>query len=146
LNLSDDRLAYLYFAPLSTRWSDNDIYGHVNNVTYYSYFDTVCNQYLIERGNLDIQSADVVGFVVSSSCDYFLPIEHPASIDVGLRVNQLGRKSVQYGLGIFLDGEQRARAVGAFTHVFVNRSSGKSVEIPSLIRGALETILVDSKN
>ncbi|MFT5572872.1 MAG: acyl-CoA thioester hydrolase [Cryomorphaceae bacterium] len=137
-----DRNAYFYFLDISTRWMDNDIYGHVNNVTYYSYFDTIANQYLIERGDLDIQNAEVVGFVVASNCQYLAPIAHPEKIDLGFRVNTLGSKSVEYGIAIFKAGESIASAHGSFTHVFVNRASGKSVAIPESIRQALELAII----
>ena len=133
---------YPYFEAISTRWSDNDVYGHVNNVTYYSYFDTVVNTYLIKRANLDIHNDDIVGFVVNSSCDYIISIAYPDEIDVGFRVNKLGNKSVEYGLAIFKKGSSSLVACGAFTHVFVARSSGKSVLIPKNIRAALERVLV----
>lgn len=129
--------AYKYFVPITTRWMDNDIYGHVNNVTYYSYFDTAANQYLIEKGGLDIQNANIVGFVVASSCEYHSPIAHPEKIEVGLCVERLGNSSVTYGLGIFKEGEEIACAHGSFTHVFVDRQSDTSVEIPSAIRSSL---------
>ena len=137
------RAGYFYFSPITTRWHDNDIYGHVNNVTYYSYFDTAANKYLIEEGGLNIQTADVVGFVVSSNCRYLAPISYPENIDVGFRVNRLGSSSVEYGLAIFKEGENQAAAHGSFTHVFVNRATNKSVPIPALIKSALERALVD---
>ncbi|MBT8114095.1 MAG: acyl-CoA thioesterase [Arenicella sp.] len=135
------RDAYKYFSTIATRWMDNDIYGHVNNVTYYSYFDTVANNYLIEKGGLDIQSADTVGFVVSSNCEYLAPIAHPCTINAGFRVNKLGNKSVQYGIAIFVGDETTAAAFGTFTHVFVNRASGESVPIPEPLRAALQQAL-----
>lgn len=134
------RKDYGYFESLNTRWSDNDIYGHVNNVMYYSYFDTVTNSYLIKHAGLDIQNDDVVGFIVNSTCDYFAPIAYPENIDVGLRVNKLGGKSVEYGLAIFKEGSDAAVASGTFTHVFVSRASGKSTALPETIRSALESL------
>lgn len=128
---------YRYFHTIETRWMDNDIYGHVNNVTYYSYFDTTANHYLIKEAGLDIQNADEVGFVVSSSCQYLSPIQYPDTIKVGLRVNKLGTKSVEYGLAIFNGESAQASAHGTFTHVFVNRASGKSVAIPAAIKSKL---------
>jgi len=133
---------YYYFSTITTRWKDNDIYGHVNNVIYYSYFDTAANNYLIERGGFDIKQPTVVGFVVASSCEYHAPISHPQDIEVGFRVNTLGSKSVEYGLAIFKAGEQQACANGTFTHVFVELASGKSTLIPSQLRAALETAIV----
>ena len=136
-----ERSAYGYFARIESRWMDNDVYGHVNNVTYYSYFDTVANNFLIERGGLDIQNSEVVGFVVSSNCEYLAPIAHPCTINAGFRVNKLGSSSVQYGIAIFADDDQQASAYGTFTHVFVNRESNSSCQIPERIRAALETVL-----
>lgn len=137
------REEYNYFLPLQTRWMDNDIYGHVNNVTYYSYFDTVANEYLIRHGGLDIHTAEVVGFVVASSCEYLNPIAYPQIIDLGLRVNRLGRSSVEYGLAIFASEAAEASAHGTFTHVFVNRLSSQSVPIPTPLREALKAVLVE---
>jgi len=133
---------YFYSKSISTRWMDNDLYGHVNNVNYYSYFDTVANSYLIERGDLDIQSASVVGFVVASNCEYHAPIAFPQQLDVRFRVNKLGTKSVEYGIAIFNDEREQACATGTFTHVFVERESGESVPIPDNIRRALERAIV----
>ena len=102
------RANYRHFQPITTRWHDNDIYGHVNNVVYYSYFDSAVNAYLIARGGLDIHEGEVVGFVVSSSCDYFASIAFPDVLEVGLRVGKLGNSSVQYELAIFKAGEAQA--------------------------------------
>lgn len=141
--MSDNqRTNYSYFIDITTRWMDNDIYGHVNNVVYYSYFDSVANQYLIEEGGLDIQTAGIVGFVVASNCQYKSPIGYPELIEAGLRVNSLGNSSVEYGIGIFKKGALNASAMGTFTHVFVDRSTDKSVPIPSQIRSALQAILI----
>jgi len=140
--MSDKRSQYYYFTDISTRWMDNDIYGHVNNVVYYSYFDSVANQYLIERGGLDIHSAEVIGFVVASSCQYKSPIAYPEKVEAGFRVNRLGNSSVEYGIAIFKQGAETAAAVGTFTHVFVSRATDKSVPIPAQIRAALEEVLV----
>ncbi|SHF89463.1 acyl-CoA thioester hydrolase [Microbulbifer donghaiensis] len=134
------RSDYPIFYPITTRWMDNDIYGHVNNVTYYSYFDSAVNRYLIEEGGLDIHSAPVVGFVVNSSCDYRMPIAYPDEIEAGLRVERLGNSSVTYGVGIFRRGEESACAVGSFTHVFVDRAANRPVPIPAQIRNALAAI------
>ena len=134
------RSDYAVFYPITTRWMDNDIYGHVNNVTYYSYFDSAVNQYLIEVGGLDIHNAPIVGFVVNSGCSYLSPIAYPEKIEAGLRVNKLGNSSVTYGVGIFREGEDSACAFGDFIHVFVNRAENKSVPIPEQIRTALEKL------
>lgn len=136
------RSDYKIFYPISTRWMDNDIYGHVNNVTYYSYFDSAVNQYLIERGGLDIHNAPVVGYVVNSSCNYLSGIAYPEKIEAGLRVIKLGNSSVTYGVGIFREGEESACAFGDFIHVFVNRAENRSVPIPDQIRSALQELLI----
>lgn len=136
------RSDYKIFYPISTRWSDNDIYGHVNNVTYYSYFDTAANRYLIEEGGLDISDGTIVGFVVNSGCQYHAPITYPEGIEAGVRVDKLGNSSVQYGIAIFREGEDEAAAHGHFVHVFVERAANKSVPIPDSLRAALQKILV----
>ena len=136
------RSDYQHFHALDTRWHDNDIYGHVNNVTYYGYFDSAINTYLIRQGGLDIHAGEVVGFVVSSSCDYFEPIAFPAAIEVGLRVARVGNSSVQYELAIFRQGEPRACAVGKVVHVFVEREHNRATPIPRGLRQALEALLV----
>jgi acyl-CoA thioester hydrolase len=134
------RADYKTFYPITTRWSDNDIYGHVNNVTYYSYFDTAANCYLIEEGGLDIGDGSIVGFVVSSGCEYHAPITYPQLIEAGLRVDRLGNSSVQYGIAIFKEGEQEAAAHGHFVHVFVQRAENRSVPIPQRLREALQRL------
>ncbi len=136
------RQDYFVFQPITTRWMDNDLYGHVNNVTYYSYFDTAVNRYLIEEGGLDIHRAPVVGFVVDSRCSYRKPIAYPDAIEAALRVDRLGNSSVQYGIGIFREGEPHACAHGYFVHVFVDRASNQPTPIPASIRSALERIRV----
>lgn len=136
---------YRYFAPITTRWKDNDIYGHVNNVTYYAYFDTIANQYLIEEGGLNIHGDPTVGFVVNSGCNYYAPIAFPDKLKGGLRVNRLGNSSVEYGIAIFKESEEVAVADGHFVHVFVDKASNKSVPIPEGIKQALQAILVKSE-
>ncbi|GLZ84977.1 hypothetical protein Pres01_10280 [Metapseudomonas resinovorans] len=134
---------YRHFQPITTRWHDNDIYGHVNNVVYYGFFDSAVNTYLIEQGGLDIHEGGVVGFVVSSSCDYFASIAFPDRIEVGLRVGKLGNSSVQYELAIFKQGESEACAAGRFVHVFVDRESNRPVPIPETLRMALAELVVE---
>ncbi|AOE88007.1 acyl-CoA thioesterase [Pseudomonas sp. TCU-HL1] len=134
---------YRHFQPITTRWHDNDIYGHVNNVVYYGYFDSAVNTYLIEQGGLDIHDGNVVGFVVSSSCDYFASIAFPDRIEVGLRVGKLGNSSVQYELAIFKQCEIDACAAGRFVHVFVDRESNRPVPIPEALRAALAELVVE---
>lgn len=131
------------FYPVSTRWMDNDVYGHVNNVTYYSYFDSTINRYLIEEGGLDIHKAPVVGFVVSSSCQFRRPVAYPDALSVGLRVLKLGNSSVTYELGIFRESDSEASAVGQVVHVFVDRAENRSVSIPAPIRRCLEAVAAD---
>ena len=136
------RAEYKIFYPITTRWSDNDIYGHVNNVVYYSYFDTAANRYLIEEGGMDISDGTVVGYVVNSACEYHAPITYPEPIEAGLRVDRLGNSSVQYGIAIFRAGEPVAAAHGHFVHVFVERAANRSVAIPQSLRAALERLQV----
>lgn len=134
------RELYKTFNAITTRWSDNDRYGHVNNVTYYSYFDTAANCYLIEEGGLDIDKGPVIGYVVSSACEYKSAVAYPDKIEAGLRVDRLGNSSVQYGVAIFKEGEDVAAAHGYFVHVFVDRQTQKPVAIPERLRSALEKI------
>lgn len=142
MNDTPQRADYRHFQPIVTRWQDNDVYGHINNVTYYSFFDSAVNTYLIEQGGLDIHDGEAVGFVVSSSCDYFASIAYPELIEVGLRVGKLGNSSVQYELAVFKAGEDEARAAGRFVHVFVDRASNQPVPIPTGLRQALERLVV----
>lgn len=138
---NDTRDNYKQFYPITTRWMDNDCYGHVNNVIYYSYFDTAANQYLIEQGGFDPENAEAVGVVVNSACTYKSSVTYPQRLEVGLRVDRLGNSSVQYGLAIFVEGETLASAFGHFAHVFVDRKTNQSVSIPKTIRSALERIV-----
>ena len=138
----DSRQGYGYFSEITTRWMDNDIYGHVNNVVYYSYFDSIANRYLIEEGGLNIAQDNIIGFVVSSSCEYKSPVAYPELLEAGFRVNRIGNSSAEYGIGIFIKGAAIASAYGTFTHVFVDRSKDKSVPIPTKIRAALEVVLI----
>lgn len=140
-----DRASYSTFYPVTTRWSDNDIYGHINNVVYYSYFDSVVNRFLIEQGGLNIHQDNVVAYVVHSQCHYISPLAYPDAIEIGLRVEKLGNSSVTYQLGVFKMNEDKASAHGSFVHVFVDRSTNKSIAIPDDIRSAFESILVEQK-
>jgi len=130
---SMQRESYRWFLPLTTRWMDNDIYGHINNVIYYAYFDTVANCYLIEQCDLDIHTGHEIGYIVHSQCHYKSAIAYPDQLEGGLRVNRIGNSSVEYGIAIFKRGDSRASAFGTFTHVFVNRAT----ERPAPITGAL---------
>jgi acyl-CoA thioester hydrolase len=136
------RQHYAYFKTISTRWIDNDVYGHVNNAVYYTYFDTVCNSFLIEQGGLDIATSPIVGFIVASNCQYLSPIKFPSTINAGMRVNRIGSRSVEYGVGIFCDTNPVASAHGTFTHVFVERATGQSIVIPQEIRSALSDLSI----
>lgn len=137
------RADYQHFMDITTRWMDNDVYGHVNNVTYYSYFDTAANRYLIEAGGLDIHNDPVFGIVVESQCQYHAPVAFPERIEAGLRVDRLGTRSVTYGIGIFRAGIEAAAAHGHFVHVFVERGDRRPTAIPEGIRKALEAIRFD---
>ena len=135
------RSDYSYFHSITTRWSDNDIYGHVNNVVYYSYFDTVANQYLIEFADFKPISNTIIGVVVHSNCTYIKPIAYPDIIEAGLTVKKLGNSSVTYGIGIFKQGENTPCAYGEFIHVFVNRKTKQSTSIPEEIKKVLQQLL-----
>lgn len=143
-NSEKDRGHYPYFSHISTRWTDNDIYGHINNATYYGFFDTVANEYLINEGGMDIQAAEIVGYIVASSCQYHAPIAHPCTVHAGLRVNRIGSSSVEYGIAIFAGDDTSAAAHGTFTHVFVDRTSDQSTPIPADIRAALIRVMPEA--
>jgi len=132
--------AYPYVTQISTRWSDNDLYGHVNNVVYYSYFDSAANLYLISEGGLDIARGDVIGVVVDSRCTYHAPLSYPEPVRAGVRVDKLGNRSVTYGIAIFAAADDAAAAHGQLTHVFVDRHTRKAVAVPASLRTALERI------
>jgi len=129
--------AYPYFRRIPTRWMDSDVYGHVNNVVYYSYFDTVVNAFLVHEGGLDIESGKVIGLCVESQCRYLSPVAFPDLLDAGLRVAQIGRSSVRYEVAIFRVGERSAAAQGHFVHVFVDRKTRRPVDLPARMRKAL---------
>jgi len=135
--MPDGRDSYPHFLQIPTRWMDNDIYGHVNNVVYYSYFDTVVNTYLIERGALDIAKSPVIGLAVESLCTFRKELTYPETIDAGLRVGRLGNTSVRYEIGLFRQGEDDPAATGYFVHVYVDRASRKPVPLPDALRRVL---------
>ncbi len=139
----ETRDKYCYFHIISTRWMDNDVYGHVNNVVYYSYVDTVANRYLIEQGVLDIEHGSVIGVAVESMCQFRSALAFPDKIEGGLRTTRIGNSSVRYEIGLFKEGENEASAVAYFVHVFVDRESRKPVPIPNELRAALEAIYAD---
>ena len=136
------RADYRRFQTIGTRWMDNDVYGHVNNVTYYSYFDTVVNGYLIEQGALDIAASSVIGLVVETHCNYFSPIAFPDAITAGLRVTHRGTSSVRYEIGIFRGDDDTASAQGHFVHVYVDRASGRPVALPEALQRAVADLVV----
>jgi acyl-CoA thioester hydrolase len=135
------RTAFRHFEPIATRWMDNDVYGHVNNVVYYAYFDTVINRYLIAEGGLDIHGSTAegatIGLCVESHCRYMKPVAFPDDIDAGMKVAHLGRSSVRYEIGIFARSEPEASASGWFVHVFVDAKTRRSAPVPDRIRAAL---------
>jgi acyl-CoA thioester hydrolase len=134
------RGAYKHFLPIATRWMDNDVYGHVNNVVYYSYFDTVVNEYLISEGVLDIAKSAVIGLVVETGCSYFAPIAFPEKIVAGLRVAKIGNSSVCYEVALFREEGNEAVAQGHFVHVYVDRASAKPQALGGALRASLEKI------
>ncbi len=139
-DVPEHRAAYAAYREITTRWMDNDAYGHVNNVVYYSYFDTAVNQYLIEAGCLDIASSPVVGLVVESRCQYFSSIAFPDRVVAGVRVARLGTSSVRYEIGLFRNEADTASAQGQFVHVYVDRATNRPVPLPDDVRRALEPL------
>lgn len=138
---NETRAAYKAFESITTRWMDNDVYGHVNNVQYYSYFDTAVSLWLIEHGVLDIHQDSVIGLVVETSCSYFKPIAFPAMVHVGLRVSKLGTSSVRFELGIFCNDDEIVTASGYFVYVYVDRTDNRPVPLPDTLRAVLSTIV-----
>jgi acyl-CoA thioester hydrolase len=138
------RSDYLHLHAITTRWMDNDAYGHVNNVVYYSWFDTVVNQFLIANGALDIEKSPVIGLVVETQCNYFAPVAFPDRITAGVRVTRLGNSSVRYEIGIFREDEDSAAAQGHFVHVYVDRATRQSAAIPANLRMLLQSIQLAS--
>jgi acyl-CoA thioester hydrolase len=131
---------YRVFRSIGTRWMDNDVYGHVNNVVYYSWFDTAVNAWLIEQGALDIHAGGVIGLVIETQCNYFAPLSFPQTIEAGLRVAHLGSSSVRYEVGLFSEGEPMAAACGHFIHVYVDRETRRPVPLPTVLKTTLQTI------
>lgn len=131
------RDAFALFRPIQTRWHDNDVFGHVNNVVYYGWFDTAVNAWLVERGFLDPATSAIVGLVVETGCTYFESVAFPETVEVGIGVERLGTSSVTYRIGIFRTGGAQAAAQGRFTHVYVERATQKPVPIPTSLREAL---------
>ena len=136
----EPRRAYPVFSAISTRWMDNDAYGHVNNVVYYSWFDTAVNAHLVEQGALDIQHGETIGLVIETQCNYFAPVEFPQVVEAGLRVAKIGNSSVRYEVGLFLQGEPLTVAKGHFVHVYVDRASRRPASLPARLKQVLETL------
>ncbi len=134
------RADYGFRLPVATRWADNDVYGHVNNVEYYAWFDTAINAYLIGEGGLDIHTGDVIGLCVESHCEYKAAVSYPEGVEVGVRVARLGTSSVRYELAIFRDGTEEPAALGHFVHVFVDREARRPTPIPEQLRAALAAL------
>ena len=135
-----DRSDYPIFYSLESRWADNDIYGHINNVAYYAYFDSVVNRFLIEEGGLRPGVDTVVGYVVHSSADYFSPASYPATLSLGLKVLRIGEKSVRWEVGVFASDGEQSCVTGTFTHAFVDRESGHSAPVPEGIRRVIQSL------
>jgi acyl-CoA thioester hydrolase len=133
----EPRSAYTAFRTITTRWMDNDVYGHVNNVVYYSWFDTAVNAYLIEQGVLDIHAGSTIGLVIETQCNYFAPLAFPQNIEAGIRVARLGGSSVRYEVGLFAEGEDLCAAKGHFVHVYVDRETRRPVPVPESLRAVL---------
>lgn len=144
-NASETRACFLYFLAIPTRWKDNDIYGHVNNVVYYSYFDTVITHYLMVEAQIDILGGAVLPFTVESKCRYHHSLSFPEVVDAGLRVARLGNSSVCYEIGLFPQHRDQPAATGYFVDVFVDRQTQKSISMPPHIRSALENLVLPSE-
>ena len=137
----EPRSAYKVFRTIGTRWMDNDAYGHVNNVVYYSWFDTAVNAYLIEQGVLDIQHGKTIGLVIETQCNYFAPLAFPQTVEAGIRVARLGSSSVRYEVGLFAQDAPLTAAKGHFIHVYVDKQSRRPVPLPLSLKSVLETLV-----
>ncbi len=135
---------YRAFHRIPTRWADNDLYGHVNNVVYYSWFDTAVNALLIERGALDIHGGAVIGFVIETHCNYFAPLAFPQTVEAGIRVAHAGRSSVRYEIGLFAEGAPEASAQGHFIHVYVDRATQRPVALPPALQAVVAELGVQA--
>ncbi len=140
--IPEPRSAYQAFVPITTRWADNDIYGHVNNVVYYAWFDTAVNSHLIAQGVLDIHAGSEIGLVVETQCHYFAPIAFPQKVTAGVRVSRIGMSSVRYEVALFADDEPLSAAKGHFVHVYVNRESRRPVALPEQLQRVLQAMQV----
>ena len=135
------RSAFRVFREIPTRWADNDVYGHVNNVVYYSWFDTAVNAYLIEQGALDIHRGQTIGLVIETQCNYFAPLAFPQVVEAGIRVAKLGQSSVRYEIGLFAHGEPLCAAAGHFVHVYVDKVTRRPCALPVALRAVLEPLV-----
>jgi acyl-CoA thioester hydrolase len=135
------RSHYRVFRTIGTRWMDNDAYGHVNNVVYYSWFDTAVNGWLIEQGALDIHAGEVIGLVIETQCNYFAPLVFPQTVHAGLRVAHLGQSSVRYEVGLFAEDGEMAAACGHFVHVYVDRATRRPVPLPTALKTVLQKLV-----
>jgi acyl-CoA thioester hydrolase len=136
----EGRDAYKAFRTIATRWMDNDAYGHVNNVVYYSWFDTIVNAHLIEQGALDIQRSETIGLVIETQCNYFAPVEFPQVLEGGLRVARVGTSSVRYEVGLFRAGEPLTLAKGHFVHVYVDRATRRPAPLPARLKEVVSAL------
>jgi acyl-CoA thioester hydrolase len=141
---AEPRPAYPFFTRITTRWTDNDLYGHINNVVYYSFFDTAVNSYLIDRGALDIHAGgDMIGLVVETHCNFFAPLQYPHAVEAGIRVGRVGSSSVRYEIGLFADAAATSAASGHFVHVYVERGSRRPIALPQQLLVALTPLRMD---
>jgi acyl-CoA thioester hydrolase len=138
--MPESRAQFKYFQPIASRWHDLDVYGHVNNIEYYGYFDTVISTYLVKEGGLDFLAGPVIGVCAESHCRFLQELAFPETVEAGLRVEHIGRTSVRYGIGLFRSGEGGPAAEGWFVHVFVDRATRRPTPLPAQLRTALELI------
>ena len=141
--MSETRASYAHFLTIPTRWADNDVYGHVNNATYYSYFDTLVNRWLIDRGLLDVHLSKAIGVVVETMCRFHRSLAFPQAIEAGMRVGKIGKSSVRYEIGLFGEGDLAPAASGHFVHVYVDRASRQPVPVPPEVRAELAKLVVE---
>ena len=142
---SSNRSDYNFFTKLSTRWNDNDIYGHMNNIIYYALFDTAVNKWLIQNDLIDIKNGKNIGLIVQSGCNYFSSFEYPENINAGIRVTKIGKSSVRYEVGLFKEKEELSSADGFFIHVYVDRKTNKPITLDYNFKNALDTIFVKTE-
>ena len=140
-----NRSEYNFFSKVSTRWNDNDIYGHMNNIIYYALFDTAVNKWLIKNKLIDIKNGQNIGLIVQSGCNYFSSFEYPENINAGIRVTKIGKSSVRYEVGLFKEKEELSSADGFFIHVYVDRKTNKPITLDYNFKNALDTIFVKTE-